>query len=91
MNKLESLFCFSPYAPEHNLDTGLASAVLAGDYKHAKWAADGLQQSHNVFLKTYVSNGINHAATVEVALYFGRCLTLFQLVKARGKSLLLGE
>lgn len=74
MNKMESQACFSPYAPEHNLDTGLVTALLAGDYKNAQWAAESLQQSQNLFRRAYVSDGTNHAAAMEVALYFGRCV-----------------
>jgi hypothetical protein len=73
MNKQESKSCFSPYAPEHNLDTGLVTAILAGDYHHAQWAAEGLRKSQDLFRTTYVSSGTNYAAAIEVALYFGRC------------------
>jgi hypothetical protein len=73
MNQRESQSCFSPYAPEHNLDTGLVTAILAGDYQHAQWAAEGLRQSQRLFRTTYVSPGTNYAAAIEVALYFGRC------------------
>lgn len=72
MNKLESQACFSPYAPEHNLDTGLVTAILAADYKHAQWAAESLQRSQRLFRTAYISDGTNHAAAIEVALYFGR-------------------
>ena len=88
MNKRESRSCFSPYAPEHNLDTGLVTAMLAGDYRHAQWAAESLQQSQTLFRKTYVSDGTNHAAAIEVALYFGRCTPAITTVSLTDLSLI---